>query len=96
MRDSKVEVEEFILALSKHAEQKSMMYDSTEKEIGIERTITYAVEELGEVATACVRDRWLLAWYECLDLAHCAMLIALNIKRCHRQEFDIQTAKESE
>lgn len=83
MRDSIEAIDIFLNALRKHAIQKSVMYDSHNADIDIHTAIVYAAEELGEISTACVRNRWLLAFYECLDLAHCAMLIQLAIQRNH-------------
>lgn len=81
MRDSLESIEEFCIALKAHAICKAKLYDGVERDLSIDRRLVLAVEELGEIASAVTRERMQLAKYECMDLAHCAMLIAFSIDR---------------
>lgn len=71
----------FTEALSHHAERKFTLYDGINSSHPIDAALRFASEELGEVATAITRERWMQAEAECIDLAHTAMLVALAIRR---------------
>ena len=79
MRNSQENIKKFTQALTVHAERKSTLYDGVAHGRQVNEAIILATEEFGEVASACIRQRWILARYECIDLAHCAMLIAFAI-----------------
>jgi len=66
---------EFIQLLKSQALRKAKAYDGSNRILPVDVTLRFAIEELGEISTAITRDRYLQAWYECLDLAHCAFLI---------------------
>jgi NTP pyrophosphatase (non-canonical NTP hydrolase) len=65
----------FLQILKAHAKRKAKLYDGIDRDMPIDTALRYAIEELGEVATAISRDRYHSALDECIDLAHCAFLI---------------------
>ena len=77
--------EQFTVELFKHAKRKATLYDGVERAgRGANNMIPdfflrCAAEELGEIASALTRERMGLVYYECIDLAHCALLIALAV-----------------
>jgi hypothetical protein len=79
MIDSDEQIRKFLVALQNHARQKRKLYDGADRVQPGKQDIwlRYAIEELGEVAAAISRDRLELAKAECIDLAHCAMLLYL-------------------
>lgn len=78
--------EKFCNSLLKTAKRKFELYDGIQTagrgstEMDINFFLAFAIEELGEIASALNRTRLNLAQEECTDLAHCAMLIALAIE----------------
>ncbi len=84
---------EFTQQLVSQAKHKATLYDGTDNAVGGRNAtpdffLRFATEELGEVASAITRERWQLAYDECIDVAHAAMLIALVIKN---KKLDRQT-----
>lgn len=75
------ELEYFLQRLGKHTRRKALLYDGINNNMSVDAALRYATEELGEVATAITRDRYNSAKDECIDLAHCAILIYLALKR---------------
>ncbi len=73
------QVNKFVKRLRRHAKRKAKLYDGIDRDMPIDTALRYANEELGEIATAITRDRWNSAKDECIDLAHCAMLISFAI-----------------
>ena len=74
----------FLYKLQVHANRKALLYDGVEatdrvSENNVDFYLRLATEELGEIASAITRERYNLAEEECLDLAHCAMLIAMHL-----------------
>lgn len=69
----------FVDALGRHARAKSILYDGINATLAPYKAISLAAEELGEIASAVIRDRPEAAKAECLDLAHCAMLIYISL-----------------
>lgn len=65
----------FLKILETHAQRKAKLYDGIDTDMPIDTALRYAIEELGEVATALSRDRFHSAMDECVDLAHCSYLI---------------------
>lgn len=81
MRDSPTSIKEFCILLELQAIRKAQLYDGVESDTSVDRRLALATEELGEVASAVTRSRLLLAKAECLDLAHCGMLLWFAIKK---------------
>ena len=87
MSDEKDFIVEFVNKLDAHAKRKATLYDGIETanrredDMSIDFFLRCAIEELGEVASAITRERWQLAFEECIDVAHTAMLIALAIRK---------------
>ena len=79
------DLNEFIDWLKRQIERKTTLYDGYNNTLGIDFLVVATTEELGEVATAVNRERWLQAEAECIDLANCAFLIFRKIKQL-RQE----------
>ena len=77
---------EFYDLLLVHAKRKISTNDGSNREFPIDTVIRFAIEELGEISSAITRDRFSLARDECLDLAHCALLIWISI---NKKLFDI-------
>lgn len=88
MRDTPKHIKRFVQALKAHAKRKSELYDGVKYGRSVNDAIILAMEELGEIASAHVRKRLSLARQECIDLAHCAMLIAFAIDRVIEVEGD--------
>lgn len=65
----------FLTILKKHAKIKEKLYDGIDTNMSIDTALRYAIEEIGEIATAISRNRYNSAADECIDLAHCAFLI---------------------
>lgn len=78
--------EKFCNSLLRTAKRKFELYDGIQSagrganEISTDYALRFATEELGEIASALNRNRLSLAQEECIDLAHCAMLIAFAIE----------------
>lgn len=78
--------QEFCESLLATAKRKFELYDGIQSAgrgtggMSIDFALKFAIEELGEIASALNRNRLNLAQEECIDLAHCAMLIAFAIK----------------
>lgn len=70
-------INEFCDTLRRHALRKSKLYDGINAKLSPRDGVVLATEELGEIATAIVRDRDACICAEAIDLAHCALLIAL-------------------
>lgn len=81
MTDELLHIDDFLKKLKVHAERKKQMYDGSNKTLPVDYCLRFAIEELGEVASAITRNRTTLAEYECVDLAHCAYLIYQALKR---------------
>jgi hypothetical protein len=76
----------FLRVLEVHTGNKAKLYDGINANMPVDTALRYAIEELGEVATAINRDRFLSALDECIDLAHCAFLIYQAI--CKQKEIE--------
>lgn len=66
---------EFLDRVRKQTERKAELYDGVNKGMTLDRALTVAAEELGEVASAITRERIHSIKDESIDLAHCALLI---------------------
>lgn len=75
------EAKQFLDKLNDQIASKEQMYDGTNRDLDLAYTQQLAIEELGKVAAATIRSRFLLAQAECIDLAHTALLIYLAIER---------------
>ena len=75
---------DFVEYFTNHALRKAKLYDGMNSEKTLHELLVFTIEELGEVASAITRERFHLAAYECVDLAHCAMLIAFRLHREHK------------
>lgn len=77
-------VDFFCEKLSTHARRKAALYDGVEtanrKDMDVSFFLLCATEELGEIASALIRERHSLALEECVDLAHTALLIAFALQ----------------
>lgn len=71
----------FTQALMRHVERKAKLYDGINTHKPPEWFIAICAEELGEVASEILRRRPYAAISECIDLAHTAMLIAINLDK---------------
>jgi len=69
----------FLERLKEHGKEKAKLYDGIDVDMPVDTALRYAIEELGEIATAVSRDRFNSAMDECIDLAHCAFLIFKSI-----------------
>lgn len=65
----------------RHAQRKEMLYDGINATHTPDQALRLLVEEIGEVASAITRERWSAALDECIDVAHCALLVAQAIER---------------
>lgn len=74
-------IRDFVEKLVIHAERKAILYDGVGNDMPVDTALRYAIEEIGEVATDISRDRIQGAKDECIDLAHCAMLIYFALER---------------
>ncbi len=74
-------IDSFLQILKIHSDRKAKLYDGIDNNMPIDTALRYAIEELGEVATAISRDRYHSAMDECIDLAHCAFLIYQAISK---------------
>lgn len=72
-------VDAFCNSLNRHAYFKAALYDGVNATISPEKAILLAAEELGEVSSEIIRKRYYAAVFECIDLAHTAMLVALSL-----------------
>lgn len=72
---------EFLSTLEKQGTRKANLYDGKNKDLLPDVALRFAIEELGEVATAITRGRINSAMDECIDLAHCAFLIYQAISK---------------
>lgn len=73
----------FMAYLTKHIERKKEFYDGANekvKKLDTSYVLALCTEELGEIASALVRNRLHAARYECIDLAHTALLLFLAIE----------------
>ena len=77
---------EFLELLQPHRKRKiEEHFDGPNVSMSLDHALRLAIEELGEVASAITRNRFVLAKHECIDLAQCAYLIYVALKR---QEVD--------
>ncbi len=74
-----VKIKQFIKLLKKHCKRKAKLYDGIDRDMPPDVALRYAIEELGEVSTDISRLRFMDARYECIDVAHCAVLIFLSV-----------------
>ncbi len=72
---------EFIKALSRQVKDKSLFRDGIESENPPLLLIASIAEELGEVSTDFVRGRLYGAIAECVDVAHSALLLAIELDK---------------
>ena len=76
----------FLDRLRDQAQRKRALYDGVKgtRAVGFRDTpdvwLRFLTEEVGEIAAAITRERWQLAMAECLDVAHCAMLLYLVLE----------------
>jgi len=73
----------FLKRLQAHAIRKADMYDGVNRSCTIDRAIKLVGEEFGEINSALIRDRVLLAEEECLDVAHAVFLLWRAIRIEH-------------
>jgi len=77
------QINSFCEQLKQHAQMKATLYDGVDKALDDKNSpdvcLRYATEELGEIASALTRKRVETAKAECIDLAHCAMLVYLSL-----------------
>lgn len=76
----------FNARLYRHAILKAKLFDGIHANMSVEAALRRATEELGEVAAAITRHRYNSVKDECIDLAHCAMLIVFAVNRLHRKD----------
>jgi len=70
----------FCNRLYAHAERKAKLYDGIQRtRVNTHEYVTIMTEELGEVASALIRERIPNVIAECLDLAHTAMLMVYRL-----------------
>ena len=87
MTDELEFIDRFTCLLKEHA--KAKLYDGIRGVHNLNEMLRLAVEELGDVASAITqqidysRERPILAFRECVDLAYCALLVALALDREH-------------
>ncbi len=75
-------IQEFLALVDKQAENKKDLYDGYNSSwMNQNNAIVCLVEEVGEVADASLRKRYLLAMAECVDVAHCAFLVWNEIRK---------------
>jgi NTP pyrophosphatase (non-canonical NTP hydrolase) len=72
---------EFINALARQVKEKSLFKDGIENDQDPLILIASIAEELGEVSTDYVRGRIHGAIAECVDVAHSALLLALELDK---------------
>jgi hypothetical protein len=72
-------VNEFLIRLYKHTKRKAVLYDGLNANMTTDNAIILIVEELGEVASELTRHRWSSALDECIDVAHCILLLYITI-----------------
>jgi NTP pyrophosphatase (non-canonical NTP hydrolase) len=72
-------IKRFLSLLELHTERKAKLYDGFNTNMTPNDALRYAIEELGEVASDITRYRYSSARDECIDLAHCVLLIYLCI-----------------
>lgn len=70
---------EFLNALHRQLENKALFKDGFEHHQDPLRLVASIAEELGEVCTDLVRNRHYGAIAECVDVAHSALLLALEL-----------------
>ena len=70
---------QFISALDRQISRKSQMKDGINHDFDNFRLIAYIAEELGEASSDLVRERYYGVVAECVDIAHSALLLAINI-----------------
>ena len=79
------QLNEFCNKLKKQADRKKELYDgynnSIENKVDSSYTMIFLIEELGEIASAIIRERPEAARAECIDLAHCAFLLYTILKQ---------------
>jgi len=72
-------LESFCNELKHQAKRRQQLYDGYNNATGFDKDdfklITAMVEELGEIASAIIRERPEAAKAECIDLAHCCFLL---------------------
>lgn len=74
------QIKDFLEGLEYRAIRKEKMYDGSGRDFDIDTALRFATEELGEIASAITRHRFLLAQDECIDLAHSAMLLWVSLE----------------
>lgn len=77
----KERAEEFVKALTRQVAEKSLFKDGIESENKPLELIASIAEELGEVSTDFVRGRVFGAIAECVDVAHSALLLAIELDK---------------
>lgn len=75
------QIEVFLLEFRRHIYRKENLYDGINSKRTSDECIRFAIEELGEIASALTRDRHSLARNECFDLAHTTLMIYLSIAK---------------
>jgi hypothetical protein len=70
---------EFLNALQRQVEWKALFVDGIERSQDPLQLIASIAEELGEVSTDLVRGRRYGAVAECIDVAHSALLLAVEL-----------------
>lgn len=71
----------FVDKLRHQGLRKCKLYDGSNKELSVDTTLRYALEELGEISSAITRERFELAECECIDAAHTIFLVYLALVR---------------
>lgn len=90
----KEQIKIFVSIFERQANRKAEEnYDGMTNIMSMDKALRLSIEELGEVSTAITRERYISAMYECLDVAHCAFLMWLSIKRQINKDFPEWTIK---
>lgn len=79
--DNQERAQEFIKALQRQIQKKSLFADGVNVNQDPARLIISLAEEVGEVATDYSRKREYGAIAECIDVAHSAMLLAIMLDK---------------
>lgn len=69
----------FLCALNRQVQRKLHLHDGIESSQQPLQLLASIAEELGEVATDLARERYYGAIAECIDVAHSALILAINL-----------------
>jgi len=79
--DRLLESKPFVELLQKQIKRKAELYDGIHASRPIYEWLAFLSEETGEVASELIRDRLESAQAECVDVAHTAMLLWMELER---------------